>query len=304
MRNKPVVMGIDGGGSTVRAVIVDASLARLGESQGPTANPSIVGRQGAGETIQATMRAALAAANLRPERIAAVGIGIAGAATAHFHGWLRAVVAGVTPQARFALSTDYEIALAGALGERRGVLVLAGTGSLAYGVNAAGESALVGGWGYLLGDEGSGYWLGLQGLRAVTQAADAGSPDKPLARRILEALGLPTARDLIPWVYQATGPRTRAIAELAPLVLAAAAGGNPAAMEIVEQGAAKLAQAARAVMHRLAMRTPRFAFTGGLLQAKNPLSAALCAALDLTTPPIPRHPPVIGAALLALEALG
>lgn len=96
-------------------------------------------------TIQNAVRAALDAAGVSHERVAVVGIGVAGAAASHSAGWLREVVSGVTPGARVVPSADYEIALVGALGRRRGVLILAGTGSLAYGVNARGRSALAGG---------------------------------------------------------------------------------------------------------------------------------------------------------------
>ena len=75
------------------------------------------------------------------------------------------------PAAQIALSSDVEIALVGALGQRLGIVVLAGTGSAAYGVNRAGDALLVGGWGYLLGDEGSGYWIGAEALRLLARAS-------------------------------------------------------------------------------------------------------------------------------------
>jgi len=104
-----VVMGIDGGGSGVRVVIATPDLAICGQSEGPAANPSVIGTDAAAVTIQAAMRAALDAAGLAADQIAAVGIGVAGAATTHSAGWLRQVVAAVMPQARIISSTDYEI---------------------------------------------------------------------------------------------------------------------------------------------------------------------------------------------------
>jgi len=184
----PYVMGIDGGGSRLRVAVLARDLTILGESQGPTASPVVAGPDAAAETIRAGMRAALAAAGVRPQQIAAVGIGIAGALPRYSEGWLREVVAAVLPGAVVVPSIDYEIALVGALGERRGVLVLSGTGSLAYGVNAAGESALVGAWGYLIDDGGSGYWFGQQALQALARAADGRAPATTLTRAVLEAL--------------------------------------------------------------------------------------------------------------------
>ena len=295
-------MGIDGGGSGIRIVIVTPDLAICGQSEGPTANPGIVGAETAATTIQQAMRAALDAAGLAAGQIAAVGIGIAGAAAYHSADWLHRVVAAMTPQARIVPSADYEIALVGALGRREGVLILAGTGSLAYGVNAAGQTALVGGWGYLLDDAGGGYWLGVRALEAVARAADGRGPATTLTPALLAALALRQAQDLIAWLYRADAPRTREIAQLAPLVLGQAEAGDPVAQDIVAKASDELALAAQTVIRRLDMDAPPIAFAGSLLTGDNPLSRALCTALGLAALPAPRFPPAIGAALLALSA--
>ena len=297
------VMGIDGGGSGVRAVIVTPSLELRGEGRSTTANPGVVGEAQAMENIRAAMRAALQAADLPPDAVAAVGLGIAGASIYHYNAadWLREVVRGVLPSARVVPSSDFEIALVGALGQRQGLLVLAGTGSLAYGVNAAGEAALVGGWGYLLDDAGSGYWLGLCGLRAVVHADDGQGLPTALTERLLGALELKRPRDLVLWLYRAEKPRTREIAALAPLVLSAAAEGDHVAAQLVAEACDTLTRYAHVAMRRLALRHPPIAFAGGLLSAPNPLSECVCAALGLDTLPQPRYTPAVGAALLALD---
>lgn len=298
------VMGIDGGGSTVRVVIVTPDLTILGQSEGATVNPSVVKRELVATRIQTAIQEALAVANLSPDQIAGVGLGIAGAAASHSAAWLNAVIAPVfaeSPHTHIVPSSDYEIALIGAMGERRGVLILAGTGSLAYGVNAVGASALVGGWGYLLGDEGGGYWIGLEGLRAVIRANDGSSRPTTLTNTLLNALNLPNARALISWLYRSDTPRTREIAALAPLVLEQAQ--DTAADQIARQAARQLASMAQTASARLDMESPSFAFAGGLLTTPNPMSAALCRELGLSAIPEPRFPPVIGAALLALTDL-
>jgi N-acetylglucosamine kinase-like BadF-type ATPase len=294
------VMGIDGGGSAIRAVIVTPDLTICGQSEGPTANPSVVGVDTAAATIQGAMRSALETAGLTADQIAAVGIGVAGAGAHHSADWLRGIVAAITPQAQIFPSSDFEIALVGALGQREGVLILAGTGSLAYGVNAAGDTALVGGWGYLLDDAGSGYWLGIRALEAVVRAADGRGPATILAPVLLGALDLPQALDLIAWLYRSPAARTREIAQLAPLVLDQATAGDPVAQAIVSKASDELALAARTVKRRLDMDAPAIAFAGGLLAGDTLLSQKLCAALGLESRPVPRHTPVIGAALLAL----
>ncbi len=294
-------MGIDGGGSGLRVLLAERDLTLCGEAYGPAANPSSIGRERAAEIIHRAMRAALGA--VPPERVAAVGIGIAGAAASHSTPWLIEVVHTVLPQALVVPSADYEIALVGAVGRREGVLVLAGTGSLVYGALAEGPGVLIGGWGYLLGDEGSGYWLGREGLRAVIRAEEGLGPPTALRTLLLNALQVGSPRDLIPRLYGQGAPPIPTIAGLAPLVLSAAQEGDAVACAIASQGAERLAEMAQAALCRLGMDSLPIAFAGGVLREPNPLSEALQRRLGLPEFPRPLHPPAIGAILLAQEAL-
>lgn len=295
-------LGIDGGGSRLRVVLADAQLTVHGQAEAPTANPSLLGREHAAAILQQTIREALG--DRPPERVAAVAAGVAGAAARHSRDWLEQVLQAALPAALVVSSADYEIALVGAHGRRLGVVILAGTGALAYGVNAQGEHALAGGWGYLVGDEGGGYWLGREGLRAVLRAADGRGPATALSQILLRALSLETADDLIPWLYRdADAPaRTAQIAALAPLVLQTADAGDATALAIINEAAVELASAAQAVRRRLNATELPLAFAGGVLTSSNPLTAALCRRLGLHDLPLLQHSPVIGAVLLAREA--
>ena len=297
------VIGVDGGGSTVRVIITGPELDIKAEYIGPTVNPSLIGREEAASRIQMGLGQVLRQAGMSPEQISAVGIGIAGASTRHAWAvaWMRETAAGVLPQARIVPSADYEIALVAAHGARLGVLLLAGTGSLAYGVNTAGETALVGAWGYLLGDEGSGYWLGARGLQAVARQADGRGRKTLLYDSLVQSLGLTQPLDLLGWMYGGE-PRVGEVAKLAPLVLACAGQGDPVARAIVEEGARELALAARTVAQRLDLHAHPPAFSGSLLTTENPLSRRVCDLLGLDAVPTPKHTPVMGAALLALSA--
>jgi len=155
-------MGIDGGGTHLRIVIVDEQLRALAQYESGTANPNHIGRVAAAEHIRDSIHKTLDRSSLSPESIAAVGIGIAGASAAYARDWLLETVALALPSSEIVPSSDVEIALVGAHGRPEGVLLLSGTGSVAYGINASGESFQSGGWGYLLGDEGSGYWIGME----------------------------------------------------------------------------------------------------------------------------------------------
>ena len=298
------VVGVDGGGTHLRVVVADEGGRVLGAYEGEGANPSLVGREVSEQRTRAAINAALAEAGLTPDQVQAICLGIAGAAAVHSAEWVRSVAKAVVPGALVVTSADYEIALAGANGRLEGVLIAAGTGSVAYGVSPSGETALAGGWGYLLGDEGSGYWLGLEALRAVARAEDGRGPHTSLSRSVPEALELAGARaDLIAWLYQGDRPRQGEVSALAPLVLRTAAAGDEAAVDVVHRAAGHLAELGETVARRLSLEAPRWALSGGLLGEDNPLSLALCRCLGLSARPRPLYPPVIGAVRLALLAL-
>ena len=292
-------MGIDGGGSSLRVVVVDEALQPLAQAYGETVNPSIVGHAAAAERVQAAVRTALMQAGLDAAEVAAVGVGIAGAAPEHSADWLRATLADVLPRARQVIASDVEIALVGAHGQRLGILVLSGTGSCAYGVNAAGESLLVGGWGYLIGDEGSGWWLGRQALKEVARITDQGRRDEAsctFQAQVLDFLEVRSARQMISWIYREGAPAPR-IAALAPLVLAMAQSGSPLAQHIVTQGALRLVDHVQRLREGLGVDGP-IGFAGGLLEKSEYYRRLLADYLQISAPST-RHPPMIGAALLA-----
>jgi N-acetylglucosamine kinase-like BadF-type ATPase len=298
------VIGIDGGGSTVRVVVTTPDLTIVGEATGTTANPNLVGRDVASQTIESAVRDALASAHLTVGDIAAVGLGIAGADAAHSEVWLREVMAAILPEVRVAPSSDYEIALVGAHGQRKGMLVLSGTGSLACGVGSEGALVVVGARGYLAGDEGSGYWIGMEGLKAAIRDDDGRARRTTLKALLFQQFGLPNINAVIPWLYHTGISHTKDIATFANTVLQQAEYGDSVAADITLHAAEELALAVRAVHYRLSMEALPIAYAGGLLSFANPLSLKLCELLGLPDLPVPRYPAVIGGAILALSKLG
>ncbi|MBZ0283179.1 MAG: hypothetical protein K8L97_20755 [Anaerolineae bacterium] len=294
----PYWMGIDGGGSNLRVVITDSELNNLAQSQNETANPAVIGYAASAERIQTTIIQTLAEADLSPSQISAVAIGIAGASAVHSTPWLREIISAVLPNSHIVPSSDFEIALVGAHGERHGVLLLAGTGSVAYGLDGAGQSAQVGGWGYLLGDEGSGYWIGMRVLQHIVRAADArGTFSAEITAAVLRVLGLQRPSDLLDYLYRPEKPPVRDVARLASLVMDFA--DDPIIAQILDVAADELALLCHAVIRRLNLASPRIAFAGGLLETENAFSRRVCDRLNLSAHPISRYSPVIGAALLA-----
>lgn len=289
-------LGIDGGGSTLRLALVDDAMRVQQQVERGAANPNSVGREEAARRIQAAVREALNAVVMHD--LSGVGIGVAGAADGHAEQWLRDTLRPVLPDVPVVPSSDMEIALVGARGRLDGVVLVAGTGSVAYGVAADGRSLRAGGWGYVLGDEGSGYWIGLQALKTMTRFADGRQQySRPFVERMLAALNVQHPSDVIHWLYPDVQPRR--VAELATQVLAAAAEGDPTAQEILQQAADELAALARYVLDALEMPLSSLVFAGGLLSSDHALMASLLQRLSLNERPPTRYPPVIGAALLA-----
>ena len=304
--NDPLFMGIDGGGSKLRITITDADLRSLGSTESGPANPSVIGHDNARTLIRHGIADALRQARLQPQEIAAAGIGIAGASNLHSEDWLLETVEPALPGALIVPSSDLEIALVGSLGQRQGILLLAGTGSAVYGVAPGGRRLQIGGWGYLLGDEGSGYWIGSQLLRHIIARHDQGASgeDDALARACMDALGLTEPRELIAWLYRSKGAPAPRIAGLAELVLNAVADGSEWATACVESAAGQLTRQVGLMRSRLDYEDAPIAFAGGLLDNDNALSQRVTQRLGLPQRPIARHSPVIGAALLATMAWG
>lgn len=305
MVNEPLFMGIDGGGSKLRITITDADLRPLASIEGGPANPSVIGHDKARSLIRHEIADALRQARLRPQEIAAAAVGIAGASNLHSEDWLLETVKPTLPGALIVPSSDLEIALVGSLGQRQGILLLAGTGSAVYGVAPGGRRLQIGGWGYLLGDEGSGYWIGSQLLRHVIARHDQGasSEDDALTRACMDALGLTEPRELIAWLYRSKeAPATR-IACLAELVLNAVEDCRWATTCVVS-AAEQLTRQVDLMRSRLDYENAPIAFAGGLLDNDNALSQRVTQRLGLPRRPIAKHAPVTGAALLATMAWG
>jgi N-acetylglucosamine kinase-like BadF-type ATPase len=155
----------------------------------------------------------------------------------------------------------------------------------------------VGGWGYLLGDEGGGYWIGLQALKVFAHSSDLAVTSR-LAQRLQQHLDLKHPKDLISWLYPERPP-VREVARLAEMVLEEAQGGDAQALEIIEHAADELAALVGIVRQRLKSPELPIAFSGGLLAGQNQLSACVMKRLALTDFPVALYSPAVGAALLA-----
>lgn len=262
-----VYLGIDGGGSHTVALLADEAGHILGRGEAGPANPLTVGEAEARQALRTAVCAAWAAAGLnpRPAEVACLGLAGTGRERERQEALRWAAEDGLA--ARVLVVLDCDLVLAAGTPEGWGLALIAGTGSIAWGRDAQGRTARAGGWGYLLGDEGSGYALGLEALRAIARAADGAGPTTALEAAILARWGLAAPQDFIPRVYRTPFPRPE-IAELAPLVEEVAARGDPVAVRLVSEAGAALARILDAVARRLDLSPERplpCALGGGLL---------------------------------------
>jgi len=298
-----VVAGVDGGGTLTRVVVVDASGAELGRAEGPGA----VVNPGAPEAaVRAVAEAVRAAANKAgvPLPIDFLWAGLAGAGAPGPRAAVTRSLSGLDLSDGVVVGTDVEAAFHDAFGSGPGVLIIAGTGSVAWARGPSGEAVRVGGWGDKLGDEGSGFEIGLQALRAVARAHDGRGPATSLIAGVLARLGLVDAEALIPWAATAG---KRDVAALVPVVVDADTAGDPVARGILSAAVEALRSHLEAVVQRAGPWTepPELVLCGGLLQEGGPLgcfAAALAEGLPVR-PEGRRIDPAMGAARLALRAV-
>ncbi len=262
------------------------------------------------DAFRAALRQALERGGIREDRVSAAAVGCAGYFACNVPGGPEAALSGLLPLGRTEIVSDIEIALAGVAPGEDAVVLIAGTGSVAYGGTRDGQRARAGGWGYLLSDEGSAFWIGLQGVRASLRAFDGRGPETLLLPRLSERLGLDGPMGLEGAVYSMTSINT-GVADLAPEVFAAAQAGDGVARSILDEGGRLLTRMVIAVLDRLHLRHTHVAIAtvGGVLNdTESPLYGALRRLLAEAAPGArlssPKLPPVGGAILRAFALTG
>ena len=295
-----VLIGADVGGTkTAVAVSRDGNIVGRANGSGAALRPERVLASAA--TIADTIRQALSAAGLLSGDVLVVGA--AGAGREAERDELRKALRGENVASSVVVTTDIEIALAAAFADGPGIVVSAGTGSVAVGRDRNGKRHRIGGYGWQMGDEGSGYAIGRASLGAVSRAVDGRSPKTALSDRLLKATRSDDFDALVRW---AAGASPAEVAALAPHVLAVAAAGDPLAQGIADYAARELSQLAICLVPKMDITPPvPVAITGGLLGADQPLRKTLLAKLAEESVFVPTNDPVdavAGALLLAAGA--
>lgn len=299
-------LGLDGGGSHTRAVVVDDQLTRLGGSEAGPSNYLRVGIAAATNSLTEAVFNAVEESERGVGDVAWTYCGIAGSDHPVHRDMLVKAMAGIFPQGNFTVDTDARIALQGAVGSDQGIVVISGTGSVAFGKNAAGEEARAGGWGPTLGDEGSGYAIARAGMTAVVRASDGRGPETTMTDILCRLYQICSPADLRYVIYSEESDASR-IAKLNRVVVEAAREGDEIASSILNDAGSELALSVMAVARSLQMIEEPFrvSYVGGAFEAGEPLLKPFRKALletcpDCTVAP-PLAAPVVGAAQLAIQ---
>lgn len=252
--NTPLVLGIDGGGTSTTAWIADASGRILGKGQAGPSNIKAIGPNAAMAALDRSIRAAIADASLEPRPIDVSCLGLAGFDRPEDKRWLQDWAADSFWAREIVLVNDADLVLASGTTDGFGVALIAGTGSICIGRSPSGVSLRVGGWGHILGDEGSGYGVAVHAMRRLVRRADGRDPEPPdpdpLADRISRTLGIGGPSELVSAIYREGFDRTR-IAALAAQVVLAADDGSLLAREVLFQAGVDLAEMVATVARRL-----------------------------------------------------
>jgi N-acetylglucosamine kinase-like BadF-type ATPase len=303
----------------VRAVVLDGEGRELARAEGPGAVASEREAVRAGDAVAAVVRqAAAAAAAALP--LDALWAGLAGAGREAARQAVEQTLGERGLARRVRVGTDVEAAFQDAFGEGPGILLLAGTGSVAWARSADGRDARVGGWGQLVGDEGSGWALGIGALRAALRAADGRGGETTLTEGVRRTLDLPLDASVDALVSRAASASKAEVAALAPVVAAAAAGGDALARALLVEAAAALVEHVTTLRARVSAETsegstaprgppdqalPAVALAGGLLDTGGVLRAAVIQRLhEAGVEVLPGVPDAVrGAGRRALEFL-
>jgi N-acetylglucosamine kinase-like BadF-type ATPase len=299
-------LGVDGGASKTAALVTDDKGKALGDGVAGPSNHLRVGIETAARNIERAVNKALVNADVASREIVWAYCGIAGADHPAHRQEIVDSLNIFFPRGNFTVDNDARIALTGAIGFGAGVVVIAGTGSVAYGRNEAGEEARAGGWGPVLGDEGSAYGIARAGLSAVLRAYDGRGPSTNMLDILNHDYQL--AASEIPRFVYATTTHADDIARYSKLVMQAAEDGDAVASAILKDAGRELGACITAVAQRLkiADREIPVAYVGGAFNAGEPLLAPMREAVNAKVPRAtigpPQRNPVEGAALMAIRA--
>jgi N-acetylglucosamine kinase-like BadF-type ATPase len=303
-----VFLGVDGGSSGTRAILIDCSAAILGFGEGGNANHAGQGFESAVSNVARAADAACAEAGVSPDQISAAHFALAGHDVEDDHIRLSDLLTNRYPCLPYRLTNDVWAGLRAGSVAGTGVAINCGSGAGAVGRTPEGSSAIIPDLGYVFGDSGGGVQIGVDAVRAVIRAWDGRGNATALTELVLELVGLPTTDALYLALYRDQLPE-RTFRKCTRLVFLAAGAGDAVATQILTRIGAEFGVSAAAIARKLNLTQREFPFvlSGGAIRTlQSPLVDAALARLREDCPHCfavqPRLMPVAGAALLALDA--
>jgi N-acetylglucosamine kinase-like BadF-type ATPase len=305
-RDAHCVMGIDGGATKTLAAVLDLDTKALHFAHGGPSNEDAVGVQAAVHALFQVADEALARAGIAQDALATAVLAVAGTDTQAIARHVRAA-----RTEEWIVVNDVVAAWAAATGAEPGVGAISGTGSNVFGVGPQGRPWRVGGWGHLLGDEGSGYWLGIHSIRAALRDRDGSGPPTALSDAAVEFYSVESIEALAALVY--SKPLTKGeIASFATRAATIAHGGDAVARELYERGGAELGRQIAVVIGETGLRDAEDPFPVGLIGSAfkagpllvDPLAAIVRQAAPSGRVSVVEMAPVGGSLLLAARACG
>ena len=295
-------IGIDGGGTKTTGLLADHTGHIIVKAESGASNYHAVGEEQTKRVLSSVIT------QLMEDTNAALGscaccLGLAGVASATDKEIIGRICDDIGLPENRVLTHDVQVALIGGAQELSGVIIIAGTGSIVYGIDAAGREAQSGGWGHLLGDEGSGYDIARRALQAVARAADGRGVHTQLSSLMLDALGLSQPRNLVPWMHSVSKDK---VAGLAGVVFNAANMDDSVAQGILDEAADELTLAARVVIDKLEFNHPfNLVLSGGIFAHQPTFVASLRRRLQNLAPEarvcLPKREPAYGAVQMAIS---
>lgn len=302
-------LGVDGGATRTRAFLCDASGSRRAQGESGDSNPNHTPPEEVSRHLAEAVRAACHGLGCGPEEIVSAFFGLAGITDEPGRELIRrqAQACGAD-RAQIGVDHDIRVALAGGLETRPGIALIVGTGSSCYGRDARGRTQQTSGWDWLVGDEGSGFFLGREAMIAAVRMADGRDSATALQGRVFAWLGIRDVAEIPTRLYRPVMSKHE-IAGLAPILLDLAEGGDVPAVRILERGAQSLAELVASNHRQLPTGSaPEVVVTGGLGTADRIYRPMIYEAIRRAVPGArvgpPALAPAVGAALLALEQVG
>ena len=295
------IIGIDGGGTKTIGILATETGQRLTEVESGPANYHVVGEAETRAVLENILAELYEKAEVPSGSSVRCCLGMAGLGRAADREVIGRICDELGISQNRILTHDAHIALVGGTEKQEGVIVISGTGAIVYGINAEGREARASGWGYLLGDEGSGYDIAIKGLQAVARAADGRGDPTDLTDRILNRLERNEPSDLIRWAHAASRDT---IAQLAEVVFDTAQTMDAVAEGVVDAAADELVCAANSVIEQLKFTEPfDIVLSGGNLIHQTMFADKLRHRFSRIQPSasvqLPKHAPAYGAVLLA-----